>query len=148
MDQYILHLGQVCISYKGMEKWLNKFENEQFTCIDFWHFGFNIYQDKLYKSMDQLSIQYNDIYSLLAYQLLWYHYPINLNDYQTSRNIYEHYELLKWCANQENYEDIKNYIQTFYNSWKQWIEDGTYDYENFKYKDEVNEYFEKVQKYI
>ena len=133
------------ISYQGMEKWLNKFENEQFTVIDYWHFGFNIETDKLYKSIDQLSLQHNDIYSLLTYSDLWYHKGININDYNIQRNIYEHYELLKWCVKQNDYQKIKNYILTFFNSWNQWINDGTYDYENFEYKEEVNEYFNKIK---
>lgn len=125
------------MSYQGMEKWLNKFENEQFTCIDFWHFGFNIETDKLYKSYEQLSIQYNDKYSLNS--------SVNLDYYGTTRDIYEHYEILKWCANNPNIDKIHNYIITFFPSWKTWISDGTYDYDNFIYKEEVDEFFKKIK---
>ena len=128
------------MSYEGMEKWLNRFENVQFTCIDWWQIGYDPDNDKLYKSVEQLSIQYNDKYALPNS----YSY-IDLNVYGTERNIYEHYDLLKWCINQENYESIKNYIQIFFNSWEQWTKDGTYDYENFEYKNEVNEYFDKIK---
>lgn len=128
------------LSYEGMKKWLNKFENIQFTCIDWWHLGFNPDTDKLYKSIEQLSIQYNDIYALPSP-----YSNIDVNIYGVKRDIYEHYELLKWCINQNEYDNVDNYIKIFFNSFKVWVEDGTYNYDDFKYKDIVNEYFEKVK---